>query len=62
MQTVKQLAELVQKMRDAQKAYFKAHMQSALSQAKTLERRVDHVVAGILAEMPNAQQQALFEA
>lgn len=62
MQTVIQLAQLVKEMRVAQKAYFKAHTQSALTQAKALERRVDQAVDGILLNVPDVQQKALFEA
>ena len=62
MQTVTQLAQLVKEMRDAQKVYFRAHTQSALTQAKTLERRVDQAIDGILLNVPNVQQKALFEA
>ena len=62
MQTVTQLAQLVKEMRDAQKLYFAQHTQSALTQAKALERRVDQVVEGVLAGLPDVQQKALFEA
>jgi predicted alpha/beta hydrolase family esterase len=62
MRTAIQLAQLVKEMRDAQKAYFKAHTQSALTQAKALERRVDQAVDGILLNVPDVQQKALFEA
>ncbi len=62
MQTITQLAQLVKEMRDAQKSYFAQHTQSALTQAKALEKRVDQAVAGILGEVPDAQQQALFKA
>lgn len=62
MQTVITLAELVKEMRDAQKLYFKVHTQSALTQAKALEKRVDQVVEGVLAGLPDVQQKALFEA
>lgn len=62
MQTVITLAQLVKEMRDAQKAYFAQHTQSALTQAKVLEKRVDQVIEGVLAGLPEAHQQALFEA
>jgi hypothetical protein len=62
MQTVTQFAQLVKEMRDAQKAYFAQHTQSALTQAKVLEKRVDQVIEGVLAGLPEAHQQALFEA
>jgi len=62
MQTVTQLAQLVKEMRDAQRRYFAQHTQSALTQAKVLERRVDQAVDGILLNVPDVQQKALFEA
>ena len=60
--TVTQLAQMVKEMRDAQKAYFKAHTQSALTQAKVLEKRVDQAIEGVLAGLPEAHQKVLFEA
>jgi len=53
---------MVKEMRDAQKAYFKAHTQSALTQAKVLEKRVDQAIEGVLAGLPEAHQKVLFEA
>ncbi|MFA5148633.1 MAG: hypothetical protein WC491_05870 [Candidatus Omnitrophota bacterium] len=62
MQTVTGLAQLVKEMRDAQKAYFAQHTQSALTQAKALEKRVDQAVEGVLAGLPEVHQQTLFKA
>jgi hypothetical protein len=62
MQTVTTLAQLVKELRDAQKLYFKVHTQSALTQAKALEKRVDQVIEGVLSGRPEAHQQALFGA
>lgn len=37
--------ELVAKMRDAQKEYFRTRTPEALKWSKTLEGKVDHVIA-----------------
>jgi len=47
IETLMQLAELVQKMRSAQKAYFKTRSAESLEESKRLEREVDLEVAMI---------------
>lgn len=46
----KQFADVVQAMRNAQKAYFKSRKQTDLIAAKRLEASVDMRVAAILGE------------
>ena len=47
--TLEQLAELVKRVRDAQRAYFKTRGQAELVTSKELERRLDKEVDKILA-------------
>ena len=44
---LKELAELVKQMRQAQRQYFKERSPQWLSQARELERRVDKAIADI---------------
>lgn len=43
--TTGEFADLVESMRKAQKKYFKTHSLSELETAKTLEKRVDSLLA-----------------
>ena len=46
--TVRELAELVKKMRDAQRSYFRSRDTGTLDLAKGLERMVDDAVAQVI--------------
>lgn len=43
--TVGEFADLVEKMRKAQKTYFSTRSQKALEESKTLEKQVDALIA-----------------
>lgn len=45
--TIHELAELVGRMRHAQKEYFRTKSQAAISEAKRLERKVDQALVEI---------------
>jgi hypothetical protein len=53
------LAQLVDEMRAAQRAYFQERTRSALREAKRLEQRVDAAVLQVLCEVP--EQKELFQ-
>ena len=55
-----EFAQLVQEMRAAQKRYFKRRTRSDLTEAKRLERQVDHAIAEFIGPLP--QQSAIWEA
>lgn len=57
---VKQLAELVGRLREAQVAYFRRRRPEDLTAARDLEREVDRAVKGILAPAAAARQSELF--
>ena len=46
--TARELAELVQQMRDEQRAYFKTRATDHLEESKRLEKQVDVAVRSIL--------------
>jgi hypothetical protein len=46
--TIHELAELVAKMRTAQRAYFRTTSHTCLVESKRLEKRVDQAVAEVL--------------
>ena len=46
--TLREVAQLVRDMRDAQKTFFRNSSTMALSNAKALERRVDELVSEVL--------------
>lgn len=58
--TLVELARLVWQMRQAQKDYFNRHTQTALIEAKTLERKVNEAVLQILGDAITAEQGTLF--
>ena len=47
---VKQLAELVNKMRNAQREYFRTRSASSLEDSKRLEKQVDQAIAEVLSQ------------
>jgi hypothetical protein len=51
---------LVRKMRDAQKDYFKDRKPSHLQNARDLERRVDKAIASLQTAQLNAVSPAMF--
>ena len=55
---LRQLANLVTKLRAAQVAYFKTH--GGLDECKKLERAVDHWLADCAARLAGRGQQPLF--
>lgn len=44
--TTGEFADIVQKMREAQKRYFKTHSREWLEKSKTLEKQVDTILEG----------------
>lgn len=46
--TAREFAELVKRMREAQRTYFRTRAASVLEESKRLEREVDAVVSDIL--------------
>lgn len=48
--TLRQLAELVQEMRNAQRDYFRTRSGSALDNSKRLEKRVDEALGEVLSQ------------
>lgn len=55
--TTRELAELVKKMRDAQRDYFRTRDRHDLRDAQGLERQVDKEVQAVI----TGQDQSLFE-
>lgn len=55
--TIEEFARLVDRLRHAQKEFFRTRSDSALEDAKALERRVDEAIENIL----NSQQKTLFD-
>ena len=55
-----EFAKLVWQMRQAQKDYFDERTQTALIEAKTLERKVDAATLQILGDAIVAEQGTLF--
>lgn len=50
--TLKELAELVDRMRVAQRAYFRTRKPDVLEESKRLEREVDEAIKSILNTQP----------
>lgn len=57
MSTLTEFRDLVEKMRHAQKEYFRTKSQAVLSQSKSLEKQVDKM----LAELADSQRQMFTE-
>lgn len=58
--TTGEFAELVQKMRTAQKKYFKTKLKSALEESRMLENEVDKILEKREKQM-QAKQPTLFD-
>jgi len=50
--TIFELARLIQRMRDAQRHYFRTRSLEALDDSKRLERELDHAARVILEDRP----------
>ena len=57
---VGEFADLVERMREAQKNYFRSHALSDLHKSKELERRVDKALAERRQKIVDALQVKLF--
>ena len=58
--TVGEFAGLVERMREAQKNYFRLHALSDLHKSKELEKQVDNVLSERRQKMADALQTKLF--
>ena len=58
--TTGEFADMVQKMREAQKSYFKTRLQRDLALSKNLEKKVDDALAE-RAKARRPRQRELFE-
>ena len=59
--TTGEFADLVEQMRNAQKAYFRMHSAAKLEESKTLEKKVDKILADRKARVEESQQPGLFD-
>lgn len=58
--TLQELAELVGKMRDAQRGFFRTRDPDVLAESKRLEREVDKALDALEAELDSSAQKRLF--
>lgn len=59
--TTGEFADLVEQMRNAQKAYFRTHSAAKLEESKALEKKVDKVLADRKARVEKSQNPGLFD-
>ena len=59
-QTLQSFAETVQRMRSAQKNWFRFHSQKDLKESMQLEKLIDDLIKSILQDKPIVSQQNLF--
>ena len=59
--TTGEFADLVEKMRNAQRAYFRTHSAAKLEESKTLEKKVDKILADRKARVEESRNPGLFD-